>query len=105
MEREQSWSRFNLPGETFLNLDTPDVDFEKAKEAAVERVRKYDTDPLLLAWYEKKTGKVSPGESCEEEGGQPGWVNYAKSHGGNLTVNVNHGEYIFIFKSEHRFPS
>ena len=105
MEKEQSWSHFNLPGETFLNLDTPDVDFEKAKEAAVERVRKYDTDPMLLAWYEKKTGKVSPGESCEEEGGQPGWVNYAKSHVGNLTVNVNHGEYIFIFKSEHKFPA
>jgi hypothetical protein len=78
---------------------------KRPKKAAVERVRKYDTDPLLLAWYEKKTGKVSPGESCEEEGGQPGWVNYAKSHGGNLTVNVNHGAYIFIFKSEHEFPA
>jgi hypothetical protein len=105
MEKEQSWRHFNLPGETYLNLDMPHVDFETAKKAAVERVKKYDTDPMLLAWYEKKSGKASPEESCEEEGGQPGWINYGKSHGGNLTVNVNHGAYIFIFKSEHVFPA
>jgi hypothetical protein len=105
MEKEQGRSYFNLPGESFLNLERTDVDFEKAKQAAVERVKKYDSDPMLLAWYDEKTGRVSPRESCGEETGQPGWVNYAKKHGGNLTVNVNHGDYIFIFKSEHAFPA
>lgn len=80
MEKVQkSWTGSKLPGESFLNFDTPSVDFEKAKKAALERVKKYDTDPMLLAWYDKKTGMVSPSESCEEEGGHPGWVSYAKT--------------------------
>ena len=95
----------DFPGETFENIDEKDLDFETAPEAARRRVRKYDSDPMLLAWYDRDSGKASPEESCEEEGGDPGWVNYAKSHGGNLTVNVNHGAYIFMFKSEHPFPS
>ena len=93
----------NLPGETFVQIDDPELDFDRAEAAAYERVRKYDSDPMLVAWYEKKTGRRSPTVSCEEEGGDPGWVNYAKGHGGNLTVNVNDGDYIFIFKSEHKF--
>ena len=94
----------NLLGQTFVERDEPELDFDRADEAAAyERVRKYDCDPLLVAWYEKKTGRRSPTMSREEEGGKPGWVNFAKGHGGNLTVNVNNGDYIFIFKSEHEF--
>jgi len=105
MEKENPLENARLPGETFLNLDDPNLDFEQAKQAAMERVKKYDSDPMLVAWYEKMSGKVSPSVSCEDEGGEPGWVTYAKSHGGNLTVNVNHGDYLFIFRSEHRFPA
>lgn len=95
----------DFPGETYENFEEEPLDFEKARTEAYRRVRKYDSDPTLLAWYDRKSGKVSPEESGEEEGGDPGWVNHAKSHGANLTVNVNHGEYIFMFKSEHPFPS
>jgi hypothetical protein len=104
MEKAQTWDELNLPGETYLNLDASDVDLDVARKAALERVKKYDSDPMLLAWYERKSGRISPRESCEGEGGQPGWVNYAKNRGADLSVNVNHGEYIFIFKSEHGFP-
>lgn len=45
-----------LSGETFVRIDDPELDFDRAE-----------------------------------------------GHGGNLTVNVNHGDYIFIFKSEHEF--
>jgi hypothetical protein len=104
-ERIKDLNEVRFPGETFLTIDHPDMGFERAKEAAVSRVRKYDSDPMLLGWYDRKAGKESPEESCEGKEGEPGWVNYAKAHGGNLTVNVNHGEYIFIFRSEHRFPA
>lgn len=93
-----------FPGETFESFErTPD--FDHAREAAEQRVKTYDSDPMLLAWYDRNNDRFSPEVSCEEEGGDPGWVNYAKNHGANLTVNVNHGEYIFMFKSEHPFPS
>jgi hypothetical protein len=92
-----------FPGETFLYIDDPDVNFEWAQHVAFERVKKYDSDPMLVGWYDRKKGKVSPSESCEDKESEPGWVRYAKSHGGNLTVNVNDGEYIFIYRSEHSF--
>jgi Domain of unknown function (DUF5619) len=97
--------KVRFPGETFLTVDDANLGFDRAKDAAISRVRKYDTDPMLLSWYDGKKGKESPSESCEGEEGEPGWVNYTKARGGNLTVNVNHGEYIFIFRSEHGFPA
>lgn len=95
----------DFPGETMENLDETNLDYERAREAVEQRAKTYDSEPMLLAWYDRSRNKASPDQSCEEEGGDPGWVNYAKGHGGNLTVNVNHGEYIFIFKSKHPFPS
>ena len=95
--------KVKFPGETFLNIDYNDLNFESARNAARERVKTYDSDPMLVGWYDRKGGKESPSEGCEEEESDPAWVSYAKAHGGNLTVNVNDGEYIFIYRSEHRF--
>lgn len=92
-----------FPGETFLNIDDPDLDFERARNAALERVRTYDADPMLVGWYDRNSGKDSPSEGCEGEESDPGWVSYAKAHGGNLTVNVNDGEFLFIYRSAHEF--
>lgn len=92
-----------LPGETMLEIKDEDLDFQKAHDAAFARVKTYDSDPMLLAWFDRKAGRESPSVSCEGEETDPGWVSYAKSHGGNLTVNVNHGDYIFIYKSRHEF--
>jgi hypothetical protein len=92
-----------FPGETFLNIDDKDLNFETARAAAEERVKTYDSDPMLVGWYDRKGGKESPSEGCEDEESDPAWVRYAKSHGGNLTVNVNDREYIFIYRSVHQF--
>jgi len=92
-----------FPGETFLEIEDPGLDFERAREAALGRVKKYDTDPMLVGWYDGKLDKQSPSEGCEDEESEPGWVRYAKAHGGNLTVNINDGEYVFIYRSAHQF--
>lgn len=94
----------DFPGEVFINREDPDLDFEKARNAALERAKTYDSEPMLLAWFDMKKGRHSPEVPCDKEGGDPGWVTYAKSRGGNLTVNINHGEYIFIFHPKHGFP-
>jgi hypothetical protein len=90
-----------FPNVTFINTDAPDPGFEEAKETAMRVAKRYDSDPMLLSWYDSKTGQESPSVSCE--GDEPGWVNYAKSHGGCFTVNINHGQYMFIFRCEHDF--
>ncbi|MCF8061517.1 MAG: AF1514 family protein [Deltaproteobacteria bacterium] len=69
---------------------------EGARERAVEEARKRMTDPMLLGWYDRATGAFSPQvECCSEE--KPGWVVYAETRGGSLTVDVNGGAYYFIF--------
>jgi hypothetical protein len=99
MPRQLEKVRF--PGEVFLTLEEGDVDFEKAREEVLNRAGRYDSDPMLLAWYDRREDRESPEIACESEDSDPGWVSYAKSHGGDLTVNVNGGDYYFIFKSEH----
>lgn len=101
MEKKMSLEGATFPNVTFINMEESDVTFDKAEEAAKRVARTYDSAPLLLSWYDKKAGKTSPDKSCE--GQEPGWIEYAKSHGGCFTVSVNHGEYMFIFKCEHDF--
>lgn len=103
MAEPKKLEEVDLPGETLLKLDDSDADFERAEAAAYEQARKYDSEPLLLAWHDKLTGRQSPNMSCDEEGGDPGWVNYAVGHGGNLTVSVNNRDYVFVFKSKNEF--
>lgn len=96
--------KVTFPGELFLNIGDPQLPYERAHEAAVSLARKYGDDPLLLSWFNKKSGEESPNTSCEGGSSEPGWVNYAKGHGANLTVNVNHGDYVFMFRSGVEFP-
>lgn len=103
MEKQKNITGVTFPGEVFITADDPDLVFDRAREMAIARARTYDTDPMLLAWYDSRRDAQSPDKGCEEKGGDPGWVNYAKGHGGNLTINVNHGEYIFMFREELPF--
>jgi hypothetical protein len=69
---------------------------ERAREMALEEARKRMTDPMLLGWFDRATGAFSPQvECCSEE--KPGWVVYAETRGGSLTIDVNDGDYYFIF--------
>jgi hypothetical protein len=91
-----------LPGAVFLNLDPERLDFERAREVAFARAKTYYTEPMLMSWYDRGRHAYSPvGECCSEE--EPSWVSYAKGHGGNLTVDINHEDYVFIFRAEPVF--
>jgi hypothetical protein len=70
MAERKNIKNLDFPGETFMKLDDPEPDFQRAESAAYGRVRKYDNDPMLLAWFEKKTGLHSPSLGSEV-GGDP----------------------------------
>ena len=53
---------------------------------------------MMLAWYEGKTGDYVPKTECDV-GDKPAWVIYAESRGGDITIDINEEEYIFIYKS------
>ena len=72
------------------------VDFGLAREIADRKAREMSADPMLLAWYDAKSGKFSPPVECCSET-KPGWIVYAESRGGNLVIDINDEEYIFIY--------
>jgi len=73
-----------------------DLSFHSARDIANREAKKLCSDPMLLAWYEKKTGRYSPPvDCCGEE--KPSWVVYAESRGGNITIDINQEEYVFIY--------
>lgn len=51
---------------------------------------------MLLAWYDRKRGRFSPNVVCCSER-KPGWVVYAESRGGNITIDINDESYVFIY--------
>jgi hypothetical protein len=74
-------------------------DFSEAKHMADRAAWDSGSDPMLLAWFVKQTGEHSPRvECCGEE--KPAWQVYAESRGGNLTVRVNDGAYVFVYRIE-----
>ena len=83
-----------------LTIRDSDLDFEKAGMYAKKHAKSYYSDAMLLSWYDKNKGRYSPHgiECCSE--GNPSWVTYAKSRGGNIAVDINNEEYVFIFRGE-----
>lgn len=77
-----------------------DLDFIKAQSIAKGQARAYYSDPVLLSWFDKKGGRYSPHEAecCGE--GKPSWVEYAKSRGANLTIDINNEDYVFLFMAK-----
>jgi len=71
--------------------------FNGALAVASREAERHMNAPMLLGWYDRGKGAFSPNvECCSEE--KPGWVVYAESRGGSLTVDVNDGAYYFIYR-------
>jgi hypothetical protein len=88
-----------LPTTILLNIGDPDLDFSRARATAFARAKTYSSDPTLLSWFDRKKGAYSPqGECCRE--GEPSWVTYARARGGNLTIDINREDYVFIFRGQ-----
>lgn len=76
------------------------MEFDRAQEAARELARSYGTEAELLAWFDGKAGRYFPETANCLEGMPPSWAQLAEAKGGNLTVDVNHGTYVFVFKGK-----
>ena len=50
----------------------------------------------LFSWYQGKTGESYPNLECGP-GDKPAWIVYAESRGGDITIDINEGHYIFIY--------
>jgi hypothetical protein len=81
-----------------LKIDNPNLDFVEAEDHAKQKAKEICADAMMLSWYQGKTGKSYPNLECGT-GDRPAWVVYATSRGGDLTIDINQGQYIFIFLS------
>ena len=73
-----------------------DLDFEAAKSIARQKAMEFCRDPMLLSWCNGQTGAYYPNLECGT-GGRPAWIVFAESRGGDLTIDINDGQYIFIY--------
>ena len=87
----------NFPG-NHINIDTehPDLEFEAAKDVAKQKAKEICTDPMLLSWFKGKTGESYPNMECGP-GDKPAWITYAEARGGDLVIDINRGQFIFIY--------
>jgi hypothetical protein len=81
-----------------LKDDNPKLDFEAAKEVAKQKAEELGDDPMLLSWHQGETGESYPNLECGP-GDKPAWITYAETRGGDLTIDINAGQYVFIFLS------
>ena len=86
-----------LPNPIYLEVADPNLDFSQARRLADAEAGKRRGECMLLSWYNGKTGEFSPPVECGG-GDKPSWLVYAESRGGEISVSVNEGEFVFLYK-------
>lgn len=80
-----------------VTSDDDGLDFPHAKVLADKEARKVTAEPMLLAWYNGMTGEFLPKVMCCGED-KPAWLIYAETRGGNICIDINNEQYIFIYR-------
>ena len=81
-----------------IHVDDKDLNFAKAIDIAKKEARKISPDAMLLSWYSKTTGDYYPKLECGSWD-KPVWIIFAESRGADIAININDGQYIFLFLS------
>jgi hypothetical protein len=79
-----------------LTLDDADLDFNTARDRAKTKALEINRNAMQLAWFNGQTGRGFPNYDCGS-GDRPPWQVFADSRGGNLTIDINGGTFIFIY--------
>ena len=80
-----------------LKIEDPALDFPRARQHAEGRARELCASPMLLAWFDATTGRYSPNLICCGED-KPAWLIYATSRGGDLIIDINREEFVFVYR-------
>lgn len=94
----KSITRDMLPDRIEVRTDDKgDLTFYNAKAIADQRAKELTTDPVLLSWFDKKSGRFAPDVICCGTE-KPTWLVYAESRGGRIAVDINDEDYVFIYR-------
>jgi uncharacterized protein DUF5619 len=81
-----------------VTVSKDDLDTAAATALAKQKAMELSDETMLLAWYCGLTGDYYPKTECGRTD-KPPWMIYAESRGADIAVNINDGEYIFMFLS------
>jgi hypothetical protein len=71
------------------------LDFAAAQAVAMTLMQAGGKAAAPLAWFDRARSQAAP--ALPDVGERPGWLEYARSHGGTHKVDINHGSYVFVF--------
>ena len=80
-----------------LRVPDPNLDFSQAQNLARQSAGEVCDEPMLLAWFDRARGQFSPNITCCRED-KPSWLTYAESRGGDIIININNLDYVFVFR-------
>jgi len=83
-----------------IDIENYNLDFATAKDAAKQKMKELSPDSMLLSWFKEQTGEYYPTIECGKRD-KPAWIEWAEARGGDITIDINDGKYIFIFLSLH----
>lgn len=81
-----------------IRVDQKNLDFSAAREIARAKAKELCKDPMLLSWYNGRSGEFFPRLECGARD-KPVWIVFAESRGADIAININDGEFIFLYLS------
>jgi len=85
-----------------LKIEDERCDLSCARDVAIAVAKNYGFESHLLSWFDKRGGTHSLMDECCVDG-EPSWIASAEARNGNLTVDVNNEDYVFIFHQSGKF--
>ena len=78
-----------------LTVDGSTLNFETAQTLAQTVASRADETAMPIAWFDRDRGKEYPDvPECQHKSE---WLAYAEGHGASVKVDVNGGQYVFLF--------
>jgi len=77
-------------------VEDPSLGFEEAKEIADRKAKEISEDAMLIAWFDRQSGRFSPPVECGGKA-KPAWLVYAETRGANIVIDVNRETYVFVY--------
>ena len=81
-----------------LTVNNEELGIATATDLAKQKAKELSEDPMLLSWYCGKTGEYYPKTECGRSD-KPPWIIFAESRGADIAIDINDGEYIFMYLS------
>jgi len=91
--------KYMLTNPVKIRTDHPELDFITAQGLADEKAKSLCMAPMLVSWYNSKTGESYP-DIKGTVAGKPGWLNHAESCHCDMTVDINDEQFVFVYMTQ-----